>query len=94
MERFNSITDLVKQAKNIGMRLAGKPCGFQFGADTGCIANGSLNVYKKLVEVAEKDGGLVNIQLLSNDENVKGKAIVKNRMPWICTRGPMVRVLR
>ena len=92
MERINSITDLVQASEKYRNALSRQTLRISVCADTGCIANGSLNVYKKLVEVAEKDGGLVNIQLLSNDENVKGKAIVKTGCLGFCTRGPMVRV--
>ena len=92
MERINSITDLVQASEKYRNALSRQTLRISVCADTGCIANGSLKVYKKLVEVAEKDGGLVNIQMLSNDETVKGKAIVKTGCLGFCTRGPMVRV--
>ncbi len=92
MERINSVADLVQASEIYRNALSRQTLRISVCADTGCIANGSLKIYKKLIEIAEKDGGLVNIQLLSNDENLKGKSIIKTGCLGFCTRGPMVRI--
>lgn len=92
MEIIHSITDLVEVSEKYKKALTQQTMRISVCADTGCIANGSLKIYNKLVEIANNDGGTINIQLLADNEKKEGKAIVKTGCLGFCTRGPMVRV--
>ena len=56
-------------------------------AGTGCVANGSLEVYEALKEV-EGYGDYVTVDLII-EENKSGVSVVK-RMPWLCEMGFLV----
>jgi NADH-quinone oxidoreductase subunit F len=60
-------------------------------AGTGCVANGSLQVYAKLQEEVERRGAFITVEkLLETDET--GTTVVKSGCHGFCEMGPLVRV--
>ncbi|MBQ7235899.1 MAG: (2Fe-2S) ferredoxin domain-containing protein, partial [Clostridia bacterium] len=59
-------------------------------AGTGCIAGGSLNIYKKLEELCEKNGLNVQVSLEKHVEHPIG--IKKTGCNGFCELGPLVRI--
>jgi len=60
-------------------------------AGTGCVANGSLSVYEKLVEAATKNGLRSSIEVLFQQEQ-QPLVISKSGCHGFCQKGPLVRV--
>jgi NADH-quinone oxidoreductase subunit F len=60
-------------------------------AGTGCVANGSLQVYEKLqAEVAQR-GCYISVQMLLEEE-ASGTTVVKSGCHGFCEMGPLVRL--
>ncbi len=59
-------------------------------AGTGCIAGGSLNIYKKLQELCEKNGLNVQVSLENHVEHPIG--VKKTGCNGFCELGPLVRI--
>jgi len=56
---------------------------------TGCVANGSLAIYKRLRELVEEKGLLAQVELFEED---KGIGIRKSGCHGFCEEGPLVRI--
>ncbi|MHB1357711.1 MAG: NADH-ubiquinone oxidoreductase-F iron-sulfur binding region domain-containing protein [Anaerolineae bacterium] len=61
-------------------------------AGTGCIANGSMKVYDEFKRLVETAGNLVDIELLHEDDNREGDAVVPTGCLGFCGAGPLVRI--
>src|SRR5512147_2283059 len=61
-------------------------------AGTGCIANGSLKVYDALKYLAEQSGSLVDIELLQENPQRTGQAVVQTGCRGFCAAGPLVHI--
>jgi NADH-quinone oxidoreductase subunit F len=61
-------------------------------AGTGCVANGSLQVYEKLQAEIQQRGAYISVQMLLEDEKATGTAVVKSGCHGFCEMGPLVRV--
>jgi NADH-quinone oxidoreductase subunit F len=61
-------------------------------AGTGCIANGSLKVYDALKYLAQQDGSLVDIELLQENAQRSGQAVVQTGCRGFCAAGPLVHI--
>ena len=59
-------------------------------AGTGCIAGGSLNIYKKLEELCKKNGLNVQVSLENHVEHPIG--VKKTGCNGFCEMGPLVRI--
>ncbi|HHT48389.1 MAG TPA: NADH-quinone oxidoreductase subunit NuoF [Firmicutes bacterium] len=60
-------------------------------AGTGCVANGSLEVYAALKQEVEARGEYVTVDLLLEEEKT-GVAVVKSGCHGFCEMGPLVRL--
>jgi NADH-quinone oxidoreductase subunit F len=61
-------------------------------AGTGCIANGSLQVYEALQHLVRESGSLVDVDLLQEDQHAAGSAVIKTGCRGFCAAGPLVHV--
>jgi NADH-quinone oxidoreductase subunit F len=61
-------------------------------AGTGCVANGSLQVYDKLRAEVEQRGAYITVQKLLEEEEATGTTVVKSGCHGFCEMGPLVRV--
>mgnify|MGYP000858739344 FL=1 len=61
-------------------------------AGTGCVANGSLDVYKALKKEVEDKGEFVTVDLLLEEEEKTGVSVVKSGCHGFCEMGPLVRL--
>lgn len=61
-------------------------------AGTGCVANGSLEVYKAIKQEVEARGAFVTIDVLLEKEEETGVAVVKSGCHGFCEMGPLVRL--
>jgi NADH-quinone oxidoreductase subunit F len=61
-------------------------------AGTGCVANGSLQVYEKLQVEVQQRGAYITVQMLLEDEQATGTTVVKSGCHGFCEMGPLVRV--
>jgi NADH-quinone oxidoreductase subunit F len=61
-------------------------------AGTGCVANGSLQVYEKLRAEVEQRGAYIEVQKLLEEEEAAGTTVVKSGCHGFCEMGPLVRV--
>ncbi len=61
-------------------------------AGTGCVANGSLAVYAALKKEVEARGAFVTVDLLLEEEEKTGVAVVKSGCHGFCEMGPLVRL--
>ncbi|HEY8463489.1 MAG TPA: NADH-quinone oxidoreductase subunit NuoF [Bacillota bacterium] len=61
-------------------------------AGTGCVANGSLKVYEALLKEVKQRDAYISVQMLLEDENSSGTAVVKSGCHGFCEMGPLVRV--
>jgi NADH-quinone oxidoreductase subunit F len=61
-------------------------------AGTGCIANGSLKIYDEFLRLAHETGDLVTIDLLAEDRQREGHAIVQTGCRGFCAAGPLVHI--
>ena len=86
-----SMEDLVKQSETYQDALSREKLRISVCAGTGCIANGSKHVFDALREIAG-EANLVNIQMLAEDQNLKGPTIVKTGCRGFCAKGPLVHV--
>jgi len=59
-------------------------------AGTGCIAGGSLDIYKKIKELVNEKGLLVDVDLLKEEE--EGIGVKKSGCHGFCEAGPLVRI--
>ncbi|HEY8344876.1 MAG TPA: NADH-quinone oxidoreductase subunit NuoF [Bacillota bacterium] len=60
-------------------------------AGTGCVANGSLDVYEALKKEVEGYGDYVTVDLII-EENKSGVSVVKSGCHGFCEMGPLVRL--
>ena len=58
-------------------------------AGTGCIASGSIEIYKRIRELVEGKGLLVDVEL---DEEKEGIGVKKSGCHGFCEMGPIVRI--
>ena len=56
---------------------------------TGCVANGSLNIYDELKRLVEEKGILVEVDLEKEHEGIGMK---KSGCHGFCEKGPLVRI--
>ena len=56
---------------------------------TGCVANGSMEVYKKLKKLVDEKGILAEVNLEKEDEGIRMK---KSGCHGFCEEGPLVRI--
>ena len=61
-------------------------------AGTGCIANGSLKVYDELIRLVGETGSLVDIQLLEENKERRGNAVVQTGCRGFCAAGPLIHI--
>ena len=61
-------------------------------AGTGCIANGALKVYDELVRLVQGTGSLVDIELLAEQQTIRGHAVVQTGCRGFCAAGPLVSI--
>jgi NADH-quinone oxidoreductase subunit F len=61
-------------------------------AGTGCVANGSLEVYAALKQEVEARGEYVTIDVLLEEEEKTGVAVAESGCHGFCEMGPLVRV--
>jgi NADH-quinone oxidoreductase subunit F len=60
-------------------------------AGTGCVANGSLQVYEALKKEVEAHGDYVSVDLII-EESKSGVSVVKSGCHGFCEMGPLVRI--
>src|SRR5690606_20203734 len=60
-------------------------------AGTGCVANGSLQVFKALQDELEKHGVFITLELLAGEKK-PGVTAVKSGCHGFCEMGPLVRL--
>src|SRR5690554_1273824 len=60
-------------------------------AGTGCVANGSLQVYQALKQEVEASGEYVSVDLIIEEEE-SGISVVKSGCHGFCEMGPLVRL--
>ncbi|NLW56297.1 MAG: NADH-quinone oxidoreductase subunit NuoF [Firmicutes bacterium] len=60
-------------------------------AGTGCVANGSLQVYQALKQEVEARGEFVTVDLILEEEK-SGVTVVKSGCHGFCEKGPLVRL--
>ncbi|QQY79273.1 NADH-quinone oxidoreductase subunit F [Keratinibaculum paraultunense] len=56
---------------------------------TGCVANGSLDIYEKLKELVREKGLLAKVELCEEDDGIR---IRKSGCHGFCEEGPLVRI--
>lgn len=62
-------------------------------AGTGCVANGSLQVYDAIKAAIEKAGAYISVEmLLEKDNELHGTSVVKSGCHGFCEMGPLVRI--
>lgn len=62
-------------------------------AGTGCVAGGSLDIYKRLCELAEETGLPVSVELKAEESDGQGvTGIKKSGCHGFCEMGPLVRI--
>lgn len=60
-------------------------------AGTGCVANGSLQVYEALKEEVQRRNAYVTVEMLLEEEQ-SGTTVVKSGCHGFCEMGPLVRL--
>ncbi len=61
-------------------------------AGTGCVAGGSLDIYRRLIELAEEKGLDVHIELDFEEKHGHGIGIKKSGCNGFCEMGPLVKI--
>ncbi len=93
MSAICSMTELLEKSAVYSDALSRQTIRISVCAGTGCVANGSKLVYAALMEQAKLAGNtLVTIQMLTEDESLKGETIVKTGCRGFCAKGPLVHV--
>jgi NADH-quinone oxidoreductase subunit F len=60
-------------------------------AGTGCVANGSLQIYEALKKAVETKGNFVSVEMMLED-GCSGTTVVKSGCHGFCEMGPLVRI--
>ena len=92
MERINSINELTAFSEKAQNALKRENIRISVCAGTGCIANGSMKVYNKLIELVNADKGEVTVEVLLKDEKAEGTSVVKTGCRGFCAKGPLVHI--
>ena len=90
MHKFTNVTELREFRDVCKKELDAQVQKILVCAGTGCIAGGSLNIYKKLQELCEKNGLNVQVSLENHVEHPIG--VKKTGCNGFCELGPLVRI--
>ncbi len=90
MAKLKSVAELRALRDKCAKELNAQERKILICAGTGCIAGGSLNIYKKFIELCENRGLKVQVSLADHVEHPVG--VKKTGCNGFCELGPLVRV--